>query len=86
MIAHQKELINLKINNYLDNLYKNFDFLKKSLNLINPQNILNKGYSIILNEEGKLISSIDNVSIGEKISIQIKDGNIKANVSGKEKK
>ena len=57
--------------------------LKGRLEAINPRKILNRGYSMIENIDGKILTSIDNVAIGDSLSIKMKDGALKARVEGK---
>lgn len=53
---------------------------KKQLELINPKNILSRGYAIIRNDN-EAIKSIDDVKENDKISISVKDGEIETNVT-----
>ena len=84
--------------NYIDNL-KNLlnhsvemtmgikgEQLKKANALLsahNPLNVLNKGYSVIQDEDNKIVSSIDVLKQKERVFITVKDGKVEANVSFK---
>ena len=68
----------------LDKPKKDFNLLLKSLELLNPLGILEKGYSVVKIED-KVINSIKMVKKGNDINIRVKDGNIKANVTEVEK-
>ncbi len=81
-----------KINNLKVNLFKNItnileknatsiNTLKVKLDLLNPDNILDKGYSIV-HKDGKIIKNINDLSINDDINIMVKNGNILANVKG----
>ena len=75
----------------LDNLFKDLNYLmekdfmnrnsqigtlKNSLDLLNPLLALDRGYGILMNKDGKLIKSIENVILNEEIDILLKDGQI----------
>ena len=53
---------------------------------LSPLKKLNKGYSLVVNEEDKVVNSIDRVDIGEKVSISVLDGDIIAIVNEVNKK
>ncbi|GKX31928.1 exodeoxyribonuclease 7 large subunit [Vallitalea longa] len=60
--------------------YKNdVNLLEHKLNVLSPINNLEKGYSYIQNNNGK-VNSISDVNIGETLLIQLSDGNIEAKV------
>ena len=62
--------------------YKNrIDTLKIKAELLNPNNILDKGYSIVY-KDGKVVKNIKNVNKDDEINVVIKGGNITANVKG----
>lgn len=84
-ISSLKDLLNLKISNYLDNVQKKIDLEKRSLELLNPNNLLKKGYSIVTDKDGKVVSSLDNVNIDDSLNIKISDGKILTKVVSKEK-
>lgn len=61
--------------------YNIFNNLKLKLDLINPINILNKGYSIVKYND-KIISDIKNVNINDSLNIILKNGIIISEVKG----
>jgi len=83
-----KRLINIK-NTYIinnpDNIllqYNNsYELLINKLNLLNPLNILSKGYSVV-NKDNKTIKSIKELKVNDKINIKLYEGNIEAKVEG----
>ena len=46
------------------------------LNAHNPLNVLNKGYSIITNTKGAVISSINEIKKEATVKIKLKDGEV----------
>lgn len=67
--------LSIKINNYNSNL----------LNL-NPRNVLNRGYSFMLNTEKIPITSLSEINIGDSIYSIFKDGEVKSEVTEKNEK
>lgn len=54
----------------------NFENLSKSLKSNHYREILRRGFALVKNEKGGLISSAVNVKIGEKISVEMFDGEV----------
>ena len=78
------KILNLKINNYIINLESKLSYEKRSLTILNPENILSKGYSIVKNEKGEVVNSITKVNSGDKIVIKFSDGHVNSVVTSKE--
>ena len=74
-------IINIIINNIIKNNTKHIDTLKIKLDLLNPENILDKGYSIVY-KDNKIIKDIKDINISDNINIVVKTGKINANVKG----
>ena len=65
----------------IDKLQHKIDQCLLSLEENNPTNILSKGYAILENNEGNVISSIKNVNEGSVYKIHLKDGYVQFTVS-----
>ena len=65
----------------ISNIKEDIDNLQKRLELINPLNVLKRGYSIVMNEKGEAISSIKNVKQNDKIITKLSDGEVISVVS-----
>ena len=84
--SREKKLNNLK-NNYIINnpdaiisSYNNsYELLLNKLNLLNPLNVLSKGYSVIT-KNNKTIKSYKDIKLNDKINIKLHEGNIEAKV------
>ena len=72
-----------------NNLYKekqlNLKNLIEKLQIINPLNVLNRGYSLTYKND-KIINDINNIDINDKLDIKLSNGNLKVNVIAKENK
>lgn len=91
LIAHEYERID-NLNNSLKKLVinkldknklklQNFNGLLKAYN---PMNVLDKGYSIVQNQQGSIIKTINDVELDEELQINVKDGKINVYVKSKE--
>ena len=73
--------LNKALGQIVDNNEKNIDGMINKLILLNPLNILSKGYSLTYLED-KLVKSVNDVNENDEINIKVSDGNIKAIVKG----
>lgn len=84
------DLVSDKLDNGINNLINNrkyeFDILTTKLNAISPLNTLKRGYTIALNEDGRAVSSVDNINTNQKLYISFADGSISATVNEINKK
>ena len=64
-----------------DDKKNKIDQLKVKVELLNPNNILDKGYSIIYKDD-KVVKDINSLSKDDKINIKVKTGNIDARIEG----
>jgi exonuclease VII large subunit len=56
---------------YLEVYHNKVESLEQSLILLNPAQILSRGYSIVFNEKYKAITDAENVSVDDKIKIKL---------------
>lgn len=67
---------------YLSSLSDKVKSYESRLKSINPDNIVKRGYSITMGEDGMPITSAKNVRKGQKIKTKLKDGIIESEVLG----
>ena len=67
------------IKNILINKNHELVLLANTLKLVNPLNILDRGYSVV-KKDNKVIKDIKDINKEDNIDIRIKNGNIKAKV------
>lgn len=72
-----QKLVNVTRDRLNDYRRKRVD-LENRLNLLNPTLSIEKGNGILIDADGKLIKSVEDISIGDRIDIVMRDGNIKA--------
>ncbi len=61
------------------------DILIEQMKGLSPLDKLNQGYSYTADKEGRTLSTIGQVGIGDNLCVYVKDGRLKATVTGKEK-
>ena len=67
-------------NNIIFNQKSNFEILKEKLQTLNPNQILNRGYSITFDSSGNVITDSNSVVDGELIETKVQKGSIKSRV------
>ena len=85
-ISNSENIINLHSNSIrnsfiqiLEKSYFQINSLENSLRTLNPENVLNRGYSIVSNKkDNQLITKIDHLKVGDLLSITIKNGELEA--------
>jgi exodeoxyribonuclease VII large subunit len=65
---------------YYNNLNKNFIFLVKRLDNVNPLKILSKGYSIVLDNENNVVKSYSQIKKDDNLSVILSKGEISVKV------
>jgi exodeoxyribonuclease VII large subunit len=63
-----------------------FKHLTTKLEALSPLKIMTRGYSLAYKQDGTLIKSISNVTIGEPLTIELKDGAVSCQIKDIEKK
>ena len=85
-IKELDKLLNDAINSYINNIGNKVILFEHKLNALSPLKILERGYSILEDEEGKVITSVNDISIGQVVKTTLKDGKINLSVVSKEQK
>jgi len=81
-----KESLNENMKTKLLLLSKDVEKYKEKLSALNPNNVLSRGYSISMNAEGKVIKSVEDVKVGDKLITVLKEGKLVSLVEEKEGK
>ena len=79
-----REELNKSIQNTIENLKKDVKNKKEQLQMLNPKQILKRGYSISVDENGKVVQSIKDVKQGMQIKTTVSDGTINSIVNNVE--
>jgi exodeoxyribonuclease VII large subunit len=60
--------------------------IEASLNAVHPQRVLERGYSMIQNDDGEVLSKIEQLSVGQNIKMSFADGEAEASIVNLENK
>jgi exodeoxyribonuclease VII large subunit len=58
--------------------------MDKSLSTLNPHSILQRGYALVIQPDGSLVRSIQQVQPGNELKVQVSDGSFPVQVQGQE--
>ncbi len=75
------ETIRLKPSHLLTDVVKNLEGLEKQVALLDPLNVLMRGYSLTYREDGSLLRSIKDLTPGKTIISQVFDGSLSSTVN-----
>jgi exodeoxyribonuclease VII large subunit len=74
--SHELSNFGYKINQLLNDVVH----MQSTIENLNPESIIKKGYSIIKNGNGKIITSIKDAQVNDKLTLKVKDGSINTKV------
>lgn len=78
-VNNYMSILNKIINNTIESNNHKYTIMVNKLELLNPLNILNKGYSLVT-INGNVLKSIKDVKINDNINIKLHEGSIEATV------
>lgn len=85
-LSSYKEDLDLEIRQLVSHYKELLAHKKVALESLNPDNVINRGFSLTVDEQGKPVSDIKQVKKGQKIRTILKDGVINSEVIDTEKK
>ena len=81
-LCKHKKTLSLKINKKIAADQQKINFCGEKLEILNPNNIMAKGYSIVYNND-KIISNSDEANLNETLLLRLHEGSISAIVKAK---
>ncbi|NOK24254.1 exodeoxyribonuclease VII large subunit, partial [Corallococcus carmarthensis] len=78
-IIQQERLLKSNMANIYDNKMAKADKLIEALTMLDTSRIVARGYAMI-RQDGRVIDSVENVQMGENLTIQMKDGQLDVEV------
>lgn len=75
-VSYYQETLKNHLVNRLENYKARLEGERKRINALNPRNILSRGYSLLVDNKGHVITSKNDVVEGEEIINNMMDGNI----------
>ncbi len=70
---------------FFDDSYGRLDEWERLVNSKKPQNILKMGFSLVYGDGDKIIKSVKNISVGAKMTVELRDGRLGGTVTSKER-
>lgn len=84
-LTNTKDKLNILVSHILDMKKQAVSSRASHLKALSPDGVINRGYSIMQDENGKVVKSTKDVAINQKIKTVLSDGVITSTVVGKEK-
>ena len=81
LIAALKNRMQITISSQLEKYREQIRSYEQNLSHLNPNEILSRGYSIVLNQNKKIINNASAVSVSDKIKIKFHEGNAEASIT-----
>ena len=81
-----KEDLDMEIRQLVAHYQQLLDHKKVTLEALNPDNVIKRGFSLTVDEQGKPITSVKDINKGNKIKTILKDGNVISEVLDTEDK
>lgn len=69
------------ITNKLSSKKEKFEFLTEKLNILSPLSVFNRGYSIVRDKDGTVITDAGDIQVGQTVEVVLKKGLLEAVVS-----
>ena len=83
LLKTELKSLNLQIKNIIDRKKLLLESISSNLKAVNPLAILDRGYAIVMNEEGRALKSSKDVKVGDTINTRLADGGFSSDVSKK---
>lgn len=77
-ISIVSDKLDASMQNILKDRKHTYGILCAKLNAISPLNTLSRGYAIVQKDDGKALSSINEIEMGERVTVSLSDGNFDA--------
>jgi exodeoxyribonuclease VII large subunit len=83
LIENLSKRIQTSMLRYLEMYQNKVESLEQSLILLNPNEILSRGYAIAFSENNKAITNVEDISLNDKIKIKLHHGLVNTSVTDK---
>ncbi|MDC0942903.1 exodeoxyribonuclease VII large subunit [Gammaproteobacteria bacterium] len=76
--------LNFQMKNLIDKKKLMLESITSNLNAISPLAVLDRGYAIVMNENGQALKSSKDIKVGDTVTTRLGDGGFTSNVSKKD--
>jgi exodeoxyribonuclease VII large subunit len=80
-IASSVDVSLCNFESHIKSTIKQINYLENLLNSYNPVNVVKRGYAIVRDVKGKIITSVTQVGIGEPVELTLKNGKLKTSIN-----
>jgi len=84
LLKTELKSLNLQIKNIIDRKKLLLESISSNLKAVSPLAVLDRGYAIVMNEEGRALKSSKDVKVGDTINTRLADGGFSSDVSKKD--
>jgi len=81
-LQHLQDLLTAKTRKQLFKEQERLKLSEKTVRLLNPENVLKRGFTLTL-KESKIIKSVNELNVGEELTTKFSDGQIKSKITKK---
>ena len=81
LVSALRSRMGVAISSQLEKYQEQIKSYKQNLSHLNPNEILSRGYSIILNQNKKIINNTSAMNVSDKIKIKFYEGNAEASIT-----
>ena len=82
LIKNYLDRITISMKSSLNNYQNKIDLVKKNISLLNPNEILSRGYSIIFDKNQNIVNDVSQILVKDKIEVKLHKGRLKADIMG----
>jgi len=86
VVKNIKNTLNYKIKTNVNQMHADLQTIKSNLEMLNPDNVLQRGYSYVTDGSGNAIETVESLTAGSKIDIVFSDGKANATINDINKK
>jgi exodeoxyribonuclease VII large subunit len=84
-LIHLKDTLNNDVKRMLLGEQKKIHFSENAVRLLNPENVLKRGYTLTL-KDGIILKSLKEINVNDEIETMFTDGKVKSKITKKDKK
>lgn len=82
-VNQQQQRLQTQLSHHLEMSVKKLQYLENRLEALSPLSIMQRGYLLAQKEDGTLLTSIAQANVGERLLLQLKDGDLKTEITEK---
>lgn len=79
-VAGLEKRLNLSVSRHLGRKRQSMERVVASLGALNPLGVLSRGYALVQNEEGRVVPTAAELTVGDRVSLRFADGSARVRV------